>query len=144
MKLQLILENMSKNFPCTECEYKATWKGHLQTHIKAIHKGETFQCPDCDYRATRKGHLQTHIKSIHRGETFPCPECDYKATKKVVFGDTSKQFIMVKNVIKVKHFNVQTVITKQHGKTIFRDTSNQYTKVKHFNFQDAMHNSKLK
>ena len=82
LKLQLILENMSRNFPCPESEYKATWKGHFQTHIKANHKGETFQCPDCDHRATRKGHLQTHIKSIHRGETFPCPECDYKATEK--------------------------------------------------------------
>ena len=69
---------MRRNFPCPDCDYKATLKGSLQRHIKSIHKGETFQCPDCDYKATHKSNIQTHIKSIHRGETFQCPECDYK------------------------------------------------------------------
>ena len=79
LKLQLMLDNMSRNFPCPECEYKATWKGNLQTHIKSIHKGITFPCSECDYKATDKSNLQRHIRTIHKGETFPCPECDFKA-----------------------------------------------------------------
>ena len=53
-------------FPCDQCDYKATWKSHLLTHIKSKHKGVKFPCDQCDYKATRKESLFKHIKSIHK------------------------------------------------------------------------------
>ena len=31
---------LSQKFPCPHCEYKATFKGSLQTHIKSVHEGK--------------------------------------------------------------------------------------------------------
>ena len=50
--------------------------------IRTVHEGQMFQCTQCEYKATQKSNLQTHIKSIHDGQTFPCTQCDYKATFK--------------------------------------------------------------
>ena len=72
---------MSTTFPCPDCDYKAKWRGHLQTHIKSVHEGVKFPCQDCDYKAKRRGDLQTHIKSVHKGERFPCSDCEYTATQ---------------------------------------------------------------
>ena len=41
-----------------------------------------YPCNHCDYKATKKGNLLTHIKSKHEGVRFPCDQCDYKATWK--------------------------------------------------------------
>ena len=32
------LPSEGQKFQCPHCEYKAAWKGHLQTHIKSVHK----------------------------------------------------------------------------------------------------------
>ena len=53
-------------FQCPQCEYKATFKVNLQTHLKSVHEGQKFQCPQCEFKATQKGNLQRHIKSVHR------------------------------------------------------------------------------
>ena len=50
-----------------QCDYKATQKGHLLTHIKSIHEGVKFPCAQCDYKATTKGSLFRHMKSRHEG-----------------------------------------------------------------------------
>ena len=68
-------------FPCDQCDFKATWKSKLFTHIKSVHKGLKFPCDQCDFKATSKSHLIRHIKSIHEGIKFPCGQCDYKATR---------------------------------------------------------------
>ena len=67
---------------CSQCHYKATKKGHLQTHQQSIHEGLKFPCSHCEYKATNKGALQTHIKSVHEGLKFPCTQCEYKASLK--------------------------------------------------------------
>ena len=42
----------------------------LATSKKSLYKEPKFQCPECDYEATQKGNLTTHIKSIHKGDKF--------------------------------------------------------------------------
>ena len=54
-----------QRFPCPQCEYKATFKGHLQTHIKSVHEGQKFECTQCEYKVTKKTLLQKHAKSVH-------------------------------------------------------------------------------
>ena len=34
-------------------------------HIKTIHDGVKFLCAQCDYKATQKDNLLTHIKTKH-------------------------------------------------------------------------------
>ena len=55
---------------CSQCDYKATQQGNLQTHIKSVHEGQKFPCPHCEYKATRKTLLGSHIKSVHIGQKF--------------------------------------------------------------------------
>ena len=73
-----------EKFPCLycECDYKATRKGNLQSHINSIHDGQTFPCKHCGSEFTEKGSLKTHINSIHEGQKFPCSHCEYKAPRK--------------------------------------------------------------
>ena len=71
---------MKRPYKCTECDYKASQKVSLQTHTRAIHKGETFPCPEWDFKAKFKTGFIYHINSVHKGKTFQCPDCDYKAT----------------------------------------------------------------
>ena len=58
---------MLPRFDCKQCDYKATKKGNLLSHIKSIHEGLKFPCEQCDYKATRKGNLLKHVKLIHEG-----------------------------------------------------------------------------
>ena len=61
-------------FPCDQCDYNATRKHRLLTHIKLIHENVNFYCYQCDYKASKKHHLLKHIKSIHDGVKFSCDQ----------------------------------------------------------------------
>ena len=52
------------------------------THNKSIHEGVKYPCDECNFKATQKGHLLTHKKSVYEGVKFPCDQCFYKATRK--------------------------------------------------------------
>ena len=52
-------------YPCDQCDYKATKKGTLSTHMKSIHKGIKYPCDQCDYKATTKCNLLRHFNSVH-------------------------------------------------------------------------------
>ena len=54
-------------FPYNQCNYKATRKDSLLTHIQSKHEGVRFPCPRCNYKATQMENLLTHINSIHEG-----------------------------------------------------------------------------
>ena len=60
----------SIQFPCAQCDYKATRREHLLTHIKSVHEGVKFPCAQCDYKATQKSSLLRHIKSVHEGVKY--------------------------------------------------------------------------
>ena len=34
-------------------------------HVMSVHEGKKFPCSQCEYEATKKGHLQRYIKSVH-------------------------------------------------------------------------------
>ena len=66
--------------PCPKCDYKATYKHCLQSHIELIHRENCYHlcngipisnpCPKCDYKATYKYSLKSHIESIHRENCY--------------------------------------------------------------------------
>ena len=56
---------------CDQCDYKATTKSTLVTHMKSIHEGVTYPCEQCGYKANRKHHLLKHLKSKHEGVKYP-------------------------------------------------------------------------
>ena len=60
---------------CLRCDYSATQKSILQTHIETIHEGKKFPCSQCESTFTQTGSLKTHIKSVHNGLKFPCTQC---------------------------------------------------------------------
>ena len=66
-------------YPCSECDYEATQKNHLNEHIKFIYEGVKYSCSECEFKATAKSNLNTHIKSIHEEVKYPCSEWDYEA-----------------------------------------------------------------
>ena len=37
----------------------------IASHKKSVHDQSKFQCEQCNYKASRKHHLQSHVKSQH-------------------------------------------------------------------------------
>ena len=64
-------------YNCNICQYQATQKSNLSSHIKSVHFKERFPCKICDYEATGKGHLSRHVKNVHqKSENVNCTECN--------------------------------------------------------------------
>ena len=59
-----------RKFKCPECDYEATHRSNLATHLKAVHRGQKFWCPKYECEATCKKALVTHLKYVHGGEMF--------------------------------------------------------------------------
>ena len=55
----------SIQYPCDQCEYKATKKGSLKSHIESVHEKVQYPCNQCEYKATQNGNLKRHIQTIH-------------------------------------------------------------------------------
>ena len=70
----------SMQFPCDNCDYKATQRSNLLRHVQAKHDGVKFPCDNCDYKATQSSNLLRHIKSKHETVKVHCERSDYKAT----------------------------------------------------------------
>ena len=78
----LLATNNSSQF-MRACDYLATDKSILRTHIRSVYEGKIFPCELYAYLASYESSLlRTHIKSIHEEEKFPCESCDYLATLK--------------------------------------------------------------
>ena len=79
------LENVQTT-QCPQCDYKATTKVSIQTHIRSTHYREFFPCPtlECEFKTSQKTYLQKHIKAIHEGLTLSCSDCDYKTSFKKI------------------------------------------------------------
>ena len=78
--IESILDNVA--YSCDQCEYKATQKPKLKSHIESIHGNVTYSCDNCEYKATQKLSLKSHIESIHGNVANSCEQCEYKATTK--------------------------------------------------------------
>ena len=57
---------------------------NLPIHMKIVHfKERQHKCKICEYQATTKGHLSTHVKNVHqRSENIVCRECNKSIQKK--------------------------------------------------------------
>ena len=71
-----------KKYPCRECDYQATSKGHLVRHQQELHDGKKYTCRECEFQATTNGSLTQHQQAVHEGKKYPCSECDHQATAK--------------------------------------------------------------
>ena len=78
----------TKDFSCEQCQYKATRKVHLLSHMESVHEGTTFPCEQGDYKARCKSELLKHIKSIHEGVKFQCDRLRLQISTQKVSIDT--------------------------------------------------------
>ena len=65
-------------YNCNICQYSATHKVLLSSHVRTIHLQErNFQCSTCDYKTTDQSHLTRHIEIKHNPrENFVCADCN--------------------------------------------------------------------
>ena len=70
------------NYPCDQCEYEATQKGHLKRHIEYKHDfvKVKYPCSECQYQSNSNSGLKRHRQNIHEGVKYPCNQCQYEAT----------------------------------------------------------------
>ena len=66
-------------YDCNQCDYTATLKGNLTTHIKSFHGEMKYLCNQCNSIFTLQGNLTTNIQSVHEGVKYGCNHCDYRA-----------------------------------------------------------------
>ena len=66
------IKGLLATYSCDKCEYKATQKGNLKTHIASIHSKVTYSCEN---KSNLKLILKTHIESIHSKITYSCDLC---------------------------------------------------------------------
>ena len=53
------------NYSCEFCEYKASVKSNLKTHVESIHNGFRYSCNKYEYKASQRHSLSTHINRHH-------------------------------------------------------------------------------
>merc|ERR1711970_1316140 len=49
-------------FPCEQCDYKASRADHLKRHIFSVHEKSRINCNLCEFSATRVDNLKRHIQ----------------------------------------------------------------------------------
>jgi hypothetical protein len=65
--------HLGVKFDCSECDYHATQKGHLTTHVNNVHRGiRKYKCDHCESSFTQSSHLAIHIQSVHNKMRFVC------------------------------------------------------------------------
>ena len=58
----------SMQYACDQCNFQASQKSNLKTHINSKHEGVKYVCDQCDYQAMQQGNLKKHITSKHKGK----------------------------------------------------------------------------
>jgi hypothetical protein len=59
----------ARDYPCTECEYRAKSSSHLKGYVKAVHlKIKDHACPECEYNASTSTHIKMHVRAVLRKE----------------------------------------------------------------------------
>ena len=80
---------------CPTCGKGFNCKANLKLHKKSLHLREKYPCNLCDYEATQKGSLTTHIRHVHfKGQlpTLRCNECNFKSSSKASYKKHTKLF----------------------------------------------------
>ena len=102
-------------YTCTQCDYKAAWKGILKRHLDSIHRGVWYTCNLCEYKTKWKRAFKTHIESVHGNVQYSCDQCDYKAKFKVNLKIHVQTLLM-----EMCSTVVIIVITRQQGKEFLK------------------------
>ena len=67
------------SFSCTQCNYSAKQKLHLEGHVARVHEGsKKFMCDECGVTFWRNSNLRKHVKDTHAEKNFGCASCSYK------------------------------------------------------------------
>ena len=62
----VVTQNIAdKHFHCQKCEKRFSSQGALYNHNKSSHEGVKYPCTECNYKATQKGHLKQHVAENH-------------------------------------------------------------------------------
>ncbi len=89
MEVHELDESVRRRYPCDHCDYRATSKQALETHLKGVHKDKLeslrIKCTSCDYVSYLKAHMDSHTKKRHtkkeertyRRRGSSCPKCIY-------------------------------------------------------------------
>ena len=60
-----------EEYPCRQCEDKATTKGSLTQHQRTEHEGVKYYLRQCNHQATSKVHLVWYQGAVHEGVDYP-------------------------------------------------------------------------
>ena len=64
--LEPFMHDKARDYPCEQCDYKASQKSALKRHVKTIHeKRKDFACGQCDFKTTRVSYLKSHVQFAH-------------------------------------------------------------------------------
>jgi hypothetical protein len=91
-------DNLDPRYQCGYCDYRASQKSHLKTHVDAIHQQVCFEClatnnslvsfqlmfccDMCPYQTKWKSRLKSHTKAKHMGTFISCDHCEFKTIEK--------------------------------------------------------------
>ena len=112
----------NERYPCKFCDYKATNKSGLNTHVKTMHQtNEIIICKDCN-KTMKRSYLHCHRKLFHSALIqYDCNLCTYQTRRK----NTLKTHVIT------VHQESKKVICKDCNKTMKKKRFSQHRKSFH-------------
>ena len=62
-----VKKTKKQTFFCQECGKGFAMKGTMKVHYKSIHLGINYPCKQCDFKASQPSNLSSHVKIVHEG-----------------------------------------------------------------------------
>ena len=105
-----------EKFPCNLCDYEATQKSNLKTHITRVHGMQNNVCKFCKTELENRLDLENHVISVHEKDFQVCTyeNCMYRAKTKVT---NERKYL---NALVIKDCKIKGQKRRQH--TIFLST----------------------
>jgi len=69
-------------YKCNYCDYQATQRSHLKSHMAALHQQLVFCCDMCDFQSRWKSRMMAHTRAKHMGIFLFCDHCEFKTVEK--------------------------------------------------------------
>ena len=79
-QVHLKMRNLTRN--CNQCEFIASYRDQLDTHIAHEHEGRVLRCDNCDFIGKNRHNLRNHVFSHHKEKVYNCDKCEYKCAEK--------------------------------------------------------------